>query len=410
LADPEQRPDELQLTSSDLEISAEAPEPEPVPADVGTFVSGDQVVAWWDATSQSWMRLAPEQALNAGQELIVLPTYRPKFALANGLEVTFCGGTGRVRVEGFVEAETPCLAVPDGRMVLASGSEPESRFRLLAGGRPWTLTLRQPQSVVALEIQHPRVPGTHPETSESHTMIRVWAVRGPIQLQVDDQPASEIEPGAVFTAVDHENGSPTLASELPVWLDSLPLEPIERDASRLLEPLFDEQQSIESSLNQALNDRRRELVALAAQCLTHFEQFGPTVAALNDATQRPWWGRHFDSLQRALSSGHATAAKVREALELQRAPDAPELYRLLWGFSDSDLRGGSDVMLVQYLYHDSLDFRVLAIENLSRITGKTLLYYAWASDRQRRASAQRWLKLQKEGQILHHQPPFAPPE
>ena len=295
-------------------------------------------------------------------------------------------------------------------MVLASGGEAGARIRLGSDARPHIVTFLEPQSVVALEVQRLRVPGTDPEVTAAHTVIRTWAVKGLIQLKVENQPALDIGPGSVHVVLDQENGTTASVQELPPWFESQPMKPIDRDASRLLEPVLNEPLPIASLLDKSVNDRRRELVALAARCLSHIDRFGPLVAALNDPNQRPWWALHFERLQMALSSGQETAVTVRQTLESQRGGQAAELYRLLWGFSEVDLRSGADARLVGYLRHESLDFRVLAIENLSRITGKTLYYDPWDSDRQRRASAQRWDKLQRDGQIRYRSPPFAPPE
>jgi hypothetical protein len=139
-------------------------------------------------------------------------------------------------------------------------------------------------------------------------------------------------------------------------------------------------------------------------------EFEPFVAALNDPTQRSYWSGEVDALGQAVYHGPESAAQVRETLEKHRPGDAQNLYRLLWGFSEEDLASGWDARLVGYLENDSLDFRVLAIENLRRITGRTLLYRAEYPPERRRTHVQRWRERLDSGEIRYETPPPKLPE
>jgi len=154
-------------------------------------------------------------------------------------------------------------------------------------------------------------------------------------------------------------------------------------------------------LQSAAYHRRPEVQALAAQCLSHLDQFTAVVDALNDERQRSWWGMHFQSLQDALSNSRESASAVRRTFAEQRGADADALFRLLWGYSDEELRSGADAELVRYLEHEALDYRVLSIETLQQITGKTLGYSPWLPERQRRRAIAAWQKVEKAGQVAH---------
>jgi hypothetical protein len=82
----------------------------------------------------------------------------------------------------------------------------------------------------------------------------------------------------------------------------------------------------------------------------------------------------------------------------------------LWGFSEDDLKGGWDARLVEYLDNDSLDFRVLAIEILRRITGRTLLYRAEYPAERRRSTVLRWSEQLNRGGVRYETPPISIPE
>jgi hypothetical protein len=86
-----------------------------------------------------------------------------------------------------------------------------------------------------------------------------------------------------------------------------------------------------------------------------------------------------------------TAAQVREAFQHQRGPDdGPALFRMLWGYNEQQIADGATGRLLELLDHDDLDYRVLAIWNLRRITGLNLPYYPDHSADERRRHIQRW--------------------
>ena len=59
---------------------------------------------------------------------------------------------------------------------------------------------------------------------------------------------------------------------------------------------------------------------------------------------------------------------------LRQIPKGEELYRLLWGYTETQLREGDDATLVEYLDHKELPFNILAFWNLHHITDKGLRY------------------------------------
>jgi hypothetical protein len=84
---------------------------------------------------------------------------------------------------------------------------------------------------------------------------------------------------------------------------------------------------------------------------------------------------------------------------------------LLWGFSVKDLEEqGWDARLVGYLDNDSMDFRVLAIENLRRITERTLYYRAENNAERRKSHTLRWREQLNSGEIRHATPPAPLPD
>ncbi len=81
------------------------------------------------------------------------------------------------------------------------------------------------------------------------------------------------------------------------------------------------------------------------------------------------------------------------------------MYRMLWGFSQRQLEQGAADQLVQWLDHQSSDFRVAAIENLKEITGTPSLYLPHMTEKQRRSAVIRWKNRAAKGEIRYRKPP-----
>jgi hypothetical protein len=159
----------------------------------------------------------------------------------------------------------------------------------------------------------------------------------------------------------------------------------------------------ELSLREAMDFRRAEVGALAAQTLLllgrHDVYFGAE-GVFNQVRQRTYWPDHFNAMLQAINRGPETAAAVRTAIEQMDAAQAKEIYRLLWLRSDSQLAAGGDAALVQALDSSNMTIRVLAAENLRHITGTTLLYKPEVETPSRRASdIKKWETRLRRGEI-----------
>jgi hypothetical protein len=375
---------------------------QPAVADVGRYVSAGQVVARMDERSGVWTRLATGATLASGDRLIVPPIYRPELLLANGLVLMFKGAAA-IHFHPNADSQIPVISVSYGRIVLCCPDEAPVRVALQVAKRRWLLTFADRQSVAAVEVRRDHDPGSNPEQVEASTVVSIWAVEGDVELHPDDQTALRIPPGQAHGWSDRGAVRTIDSPDRPSWIDTVVLREIDRDASRMLEPYLTVDGPIVRLLGDVAHDQRRpsDVRALAAWCLSYFDQFEAVVDAFSSADQRSWWSVHFDGLREALARDPDSAKQVREAIARRRGAHAGELYRMLWAYSADELRAGADKQLVQYLAHESLDFRVLSHENLRRITGATLSYQPWVPSRQRRRSAVRWERLLEAGRIAY---------
>ena len=121
--------------------------------------------------------------------------------------------------------------------------------------------------------------------------------------------------------------------------------------------------------------RLKEVRWLAVRSLGYLGYFDTMVSVLNDpAYKDQWYDYYIEWLREAVARDPQTAAAVRESLEKLYSPQAANLYRMLWGYSNKDLIAGEDAKLVKNLDDDNLAVRVLAIWNLKDLTGKDLGY------------------------------------
>ena len=135
------------------------------------------------------------------------------------------------------------------------------------------------------------------------------------------------------------------------------------------------------------------------RCLAHLRRFDSMVAALNDVDHRGDWADYIVQLRAAVNLGPGIAASLRQSLEKQYGKDSAALYRMLWGYTQAELKNGQDAKLVEYLNYDSLPMRVLSSWNLKNITGLGLHYRPSDPLAKRQLSIRRWQEQLEAGEI-----------
>jgi hypothetical protein len=186
----------------------------------------------------------------------------------------------------------------------------------------------------------------------------------------------------------------------PVWYPTEPLSDIDKKASESVEQSLREfNRSTVLALQELVEDRRREVRALAVRCLAAVGQYDSLIVALADPDQRNAWNAQCDALREAAARGPEPADAIHKALSNLRIDRADALYRMLWGYSAEGLKNGGAEQLVDYLDHPDLDFRVLAFWNLRNITGKGLFYRPEYPDAKRRSYVQKWQQQLASGQV-----------
>ena len=375
--------------------------------DLGRFTSEREVMAIWRSQSQKWLRVPQKGMIVSGSLLRVPPAFRPQISLFKGIQVTMVGGT-EVVVGIAQDGSTPNLDVHYGGLVLDGLGQAGTEIELTFARRVVSLILDANDTQLALEVRPTCKSGTDPEQPERHHSALIWCLTGQLRLRQGDQSDVMIRSGEEIAFLDESPARLRESSETPVHLMDQQISEIEQSAAAELENRLTEGRSIILSLIEAAENRRTDLRSLASRTLTMFDRYEAIVDALSDPSQRSAWSVHFDQLVQRVGDNSASASRLRRALENRYGPmQAGNLYRMLWGYSEEDLspQGVAAAQLVDYLDHDQLEFRVLSIENLRRITGATLTYQAKYTANRRRSSVARWRRRLEAGQIIYKNPP-----
>jgi hypothetical protein len=135
------------------------------------------------------------------------------------------------------------------------------------------------------------------------------------------------------------------------------------------------------------------------------DQFDAIVAALNDEGQRAFWDQQFETLQRALARGPEVVQRIKLELEETYGSAAGELLEMIRGYDERQLAQGGAAKLVANLEHETLAYRVLAIQNLKRITSFTHLFRAEDPIGKRRRYVKKWQSKLRSGLVTYAKPP-----
>lgn len=359
---------------------------------VGRYLSADEVLLTYENDEVGWKRLSGQSALAVGDHLLSLPTFRSTVALSGGVTLQLVGET-EIRFEGLDVAGLPEVNIAHGRLVLMSAGRPGAQLRIAVGQLHGTITLVEAASVLGIEVRPTRAEGTDPEKEPPILNVDFFAASGQV-LWVD---AAQGDPITLTgpqrwswpAAADEEAGK----IDEPWILGEEKIEPIDKRASNYFRENLTNDRPARIQFKELAEDRRVELRSLGVRCLAAIGDFDAVVRSLGDPEKRSGWEEHVDALRRGLAKGPDSAAQVKSSLDRLRPAHSAQLYRMLWGFNDSQLKSGAAVQLVNYLDdNDNLDVRIVAFCTLEKLAGKGLNYRPSDNAKARQASLQKWRK------------------
>lgn len=189
----------------------------------------------------------------------------------------------------------------------------------------------------------------------------------------------------------------------PSWSSPQPTGALERSAAEQLAGLAKIDRPLTLSLAELTQFRKTEVRSLAARCLGALGDFRSLWNELSDERQYSYWDEALDALRGAMVRSAEDALEVRRSAEQLMKPEVGLLTQLLRGYDPSQLENGGAAELVDALDHADLGVRVLAFENLRRITGATHNYRPEKPVESRKVSLMEWRRQLKDGRIVYRQ-------
>lgn len=394
-----------------------APAGEPKPADnapdkddappgtveVGRFFSEEHILARINPADELWYRLTRGTRLLAGDHVVSLPVYRPQISLTSGVQLMLVGEAALdLNIVG--PDAMPSLTLAYGRMMVGGTGKPGSMVMLNLGGLEGLLRLTDADTDVAIEVRQYQSPGADPERDQALTIVELHARNGSAGWTVGDEEEISLAAGNAYIQIV---GEPAKVEEVPfpAWSDPRSVAKLDRDASEQLESFLVPDRPLSLGLEERTEFRKTEVRSLVARCLVELGRYDAAIAELSSEQQHSYWGAASDALRAAMARSPETAKAIQASLDRLRHEDAKDLYRLLRDYSPEQLEKGGAQQLVDYLDHKAQDIRVLAYDNLRRITGSTLTYRPEASAERRRIPFSQWKKKLKDGAIVYKTPP-----
>ncbi len=377
----------------------------PAPANespLGRVVPGSNVVLLkFDPASSHWARLAAGSALSNGDQLLVLPTYRPTITLSAGVTLQLAPET-LVSLGGVDADGTANIKVLYGRVVAMTTGKAGARLRIDVGANSGIATFTDADATLGIEVRRYFMAGTNPELQQPKTAADLYAASGHIEWTGQDGVAATLSAPQRWPLTSPMPDAPaidaTSPAAIPKWIANEPTNPLYNRASEALTASLDADKPFLTALREmASTSRRAEFKTFAAECLGQVDEFEPLISMLNDPEQRAMWPLEIGSIKSALSRGQPTAVAVREAFEKQRGEAGKDLYRMFWGYTKDQLQNGEAAKLVEFLDHDNLDFRVLAFNDLQEITKAHHNYRPEATDQG--ASSQREVGRKRSNKV-----------
>ncbi len=153
--------------------------------------------------------------------------------------------------------------------------------------------------------------------------------------------------------------------------------------------------------------KQRDVKSLVTRSSIHVGLFVPFIDALRDSDQKANWKAHIDTLRTAMALSPESANKVWQTLVDQRGrPAAGDLYEMLCGYNadqightPEQMKTGAIAQLIDRLENDSLDYRVLAVNDLAEITGKRLMSNPADTLSNRTLSIRKWRARLEAGDL-----------
>jgi hypothetical protein len=378
------------------------------PAELGTYLDSKNVLLRYDPANGAWFRLASRSPLATGDKLLALPAFFPKLSLASGLHLKLVGGTMITFGPQTSGLDGLPIDVVYGKLVIVNTANDENKVRLTIGRDSSNVSLGR-NATLAVDVVRKYQPGQDPRQSPSPIVAQIYVRDGDVVWEQASGSTTIPAPGH-WSIEDGVATAVTSDVSFPDWIDQ---EPVEQRSEQLfgapvVEQMLNPARPVQEQLLELYqSSRRREVKSLVARSSVYAGLFVPFVEALRDSEQRATWKMHIETLRSAMALGPESADKIWQTLVEQRG-EAParDLYEMLCGYSSNEIgnqeqfQNGVAARLVDWMENDSLDYRVLAVQDMGEITGMRLMPNPAGSPTERARGVRIWRQRLKAGEIV----------
>jgi hypothetical protein len=356
--------------------------------------------------------MLPRATLHSGDRLLALPAFYPKLSLASGLHLKLAGGSLITLGQAAAGTNEPAIDVAYGKVVIVNTANDSSGLKLTIGGETAEVRLGR-NATLAIEMTRQYVPGLDPRKSPSPILATLYARDGDVEW-TDALGSRTIPAPGQWTINNGVVSSVSAEATFPEWIDSEPVDSVleQRWGVPAVEKALTAEQPIEGQLLTLYeSSRRREEKSLVARSSVYAGLFVPFVESLRDSDQKGAWKQHIDTLRMAMALGPESADKVYQTLVDQRGDAAAaDLYQMLCGYgpeqigTPEEFANGLATQLVDWMEDDNLDYRVLAVQDMSEITGKRIMGDPAGRPSDRALEVRRWRQRIKDGEVAPKAP------
>ena len=405
----------------------EAPLANVLPAQKLTRISKDGILLRFDSEAHDFLVLPRGAALKTGDRLACPEPFRADLVIGDDLCLVALNGGTSVRTLGPDEHTGLGFDVEQGTMLFearglrsveddadaAKPQMPSLPITLLLHGQRTRLELASDDAVCGLEVHRHEPTRFETDLNPPSFTASLYVARGSIRfINADGKTATLAGPSFLpitsDAAANVKNSEIGRASQLvlPDWLEPDP----KRAAAKLKRPYvipfekeFDANQPLLLSMPAVISNPRPAISELAVKCLALTDSHEPLVKALSRGDHREARLAAITGLRQWLPLDPRNRVLLKAELSKHYLPsDAEAVYRLLWGFDQSDAKAPAiSRTLVGWLESEHLAIRELAFFHVQRLTGLKHEYSPINPPGQRRAAVERWYShLEKKGGAL----------
>jgi hypothetical protein len=343
--------------------------------------------------------------------------------IGDGLcRVWLIGGTS-ARLLAPAGASRFGIDVREGRIVLRSGvpQNPGAAYTpliitLVVRGEQWQLEFLRPETQCGIEItpMFPKKPGQ--EAKDVSYRGGLYVVEGDLRFTeaIGRQRTLvagrwiSLAPEDLAVATDLSGSAFRGKGTVPAWLtpENHRVPPSLTKTARDFGEGFLPDQPVSLSIGTvAKNDRNPKIAELAAKTLALTRQYSTLVEVLAQVPHDEAVEAAAKGLRAWLPLAANNVTLLQKELSMVFVPAVEDIVlRLLWGYNDDDGRNlDTSKQLVEWLDNDKLAVRVLAIDQISLLTGgQTLRYRAGMRSAERKAIKRQWERTVEQNKGLIH--------